>query len=485
MGNFISMLGQRAGSCEPFLPNPVLERALDLLFILHADHEQNCSTNAMRSVGSSHADPFCSMAAATAALYGPLHGGANEEVLKMLREIQSKDRVPEYIKRVKSGEMRLMGFGHRVYKNYDPRARIIRQAADEVFEVTGSNPLLDIALELERIALVGRVLHQAQAVSQRGLLLRDHLPGDGLSGRTMFTVLFAIAADGRLARAVAGDAAGQGAEDRAATAGLRGPGGTGLRAHREEECRVKRVIVIGAAGRDFFNFLTVYRDDPDVEVVAFTAQQIPHIAERGFPASLAGPRYPKGIPIHPEHRLEELVRTLQAEQCVLSYSDLADVDVMHLAARVNAAGADFVLLGAQRVLRSTKPVVAICASRTGAGKSPLSRAVVPWLREHGQRVAVIRHPMPYGDLAAQRVQRFASEADLVAHKVTVEEREEYEPHIAAGSVVFAGVDYARDPAPRPSRKPTSSCGTAATTTRRSSRPTSTSPSWTRTAPGTS
>ncbi len=153
VGNFISMLGQRAGACEPYLPNPVLERALDLLFILHADHEQNCSTNAMRSVGSSHADPFCAVAAATAALYGPLHGGANEEVLKMLRDIQSKERVSDYIKRVKAGEMRLMGFGHRVYKNYDPRARIIRQAAHSVLEVTGSSPLLDIALELERIAL--------------------------------------------------------------------------------------------------------------------------------------------------------------------------------------------------------------------------------------------------------------------------------------------------------------------------------------------
>jgi len=204
---------------------------------------------------------------------------------------------------------------------------------------------------------------------------------------------------------------------------------------------VKRVIIVGAAGRDFFNYLTVYRDDPQVEVVAFTAQQIPHIAERNFPAALAGPRYPNGIPIHPESRLEELIRSRNADQCVLSYSDLADVDVMHLAARVNAAGADFVLLGAQRVLRSAKPVVAICASRTGAGKSPLSRAVVPWLREHGQKVAVIRHPMPYGDLAAQAVQRFASEADLVKHKVTVEEREEYEPHLATGSVVFAGVDY--------------------------------------------
>ncbi len=205
---------------------------------------------------------------------------------------------------------------------------------------------------------------------------------------------------------------------------------------------MRRIIILGAAGRDFFNFLTVYRDDPEVEVVAFTAEQIPHIAERGFPAALAGPRYPKGIPIHPESRLEELVRTLKADTCVLAYSDLADADVMHLAARANAAGADFELLGARHVLSSTRPVVAICASRTGAGKSPLSRAVVPWLRSHGQRVAVIRHPMPYGDLAEQRVQRFASETDLVAQKVTVEEREEYEPHLATGSVVFAGVDYA-------------------------------------------
>jgi len=153
VGNFISMLGQRAGACEPFVPNPALERALDLLFILHADHEQNCSTNAMRSVGSAHVDPFCAVAAATAALYGPLHGGANEEVLKMLQEIGSKDHIPAYIKRVKAGEVRLMGFGHRVYKNYDPRAKIIRAAAHSVLGVTGSSPLLDIALELEKIAL--------------------------------------------------------------------------------------------------------------------------------------------------------------------------------------------------------------------------------------------------------------------------------------------------------------------------------------------
>jgi citrate synthase len=134
-------------------PNPALERALDVLFILHADHEQNCSTNAMRSVGSSQVDPYSATAAATAALYGPLHGGANEAVIRMLMEIGSVDRIPDYIKRVKAGEVRLMGFGHRVYKNYDPRAKIIKEVADEVFEVTGRSALLDIALELERIAL--------------------------------------------------------------------------------------------------------------------------------------------------------------------------------------------------------------------------------------------------------------------------------------------------------------------------------------------
>ncbi len=150
-GNFLSMLWKMA---EPkYKPNPVLERAMDILFILHADHEQNCSTNAMRSVGSSRVDPFSATAAAAAALYGPLHGGANEAVIRMLTEIGDKKRVPEFVKRVKAGEGRLMGFGHRVYKNYDPRAKIIKRTADEVFEVTGRNPLLDIALELERIAL--------------------------------------------------------------------------------------------------------------------------------------------------------------------------------------------------------------------------------------------------------------------------------------------------------------------------------------------
>ena len=205
---------------------------------------------------------------------------------------------------------------------------------------------------------------------------------------------------------------------------------------------MKRVIILGAAGRDFFNFFTVYRDDPEAAVVAFTAQQIPHIADRRFPPELAGPRYPKGIPIYAESRLEELVKELGADTCVLSYSDLSAVEVLHLSARVNATGADFVMLGARHALRSSKPVIAVCASRTGAGKSPLSRAIVPWLRQHGIAVAVIRHPMPYGDLLAGRVQRFATAADLEAHDVTVEEREEYEPHIATGSVVFAGVDYA-------------------------------------------
>ena len=151
IGNFMSMLYR---GVEPqYKPHPVLERALDILFILHADHEQNCSTSAMRSIGSSQADPFSSLAGAAAALYGPLHGGANEAVLRMLREIQSVDRIPAFINKVKSGEGRLMGFGHRVYKSYDPRAKVIKETAYEVFDVTGRNPLLDIALELERIAL--------------------------------------------------------------------------------------------------------------------------------------------------------------------------------------------------------------------------------------------------------------------------------------------------------------------------------------------
>jgi citrate synthase len=150
-GNFLNMMFKATE--VKYTPNKTLEHALDVLFILHADHEQNCSTSAMRGVGSSHADPYSAMAAAAAALYGPLHGGANEEVLRMLRQIGSKDQIPAYIARVKGGEFRLMGFGHRVYKNYDPRAKIIKRVAEEVFDVTGKNPLIDIAVELERIAL--------------------------------------------------------------------------------------------------------------------------------------------------------------------------------------------------------------------------------------------------------------------------------------------------------------------------------------------
>jgi predicted GTPase len=203
-----------------------------------------------------------------------------------------------------------------------------------------------------------------------------------------------------------------------------------------------RVLILGAAGRDFHDFNVVYRGDPRYRVVAFTAQQIPHIADRRYPAELAGDGYPDGIAIHEEARLEELIRDLGVDVCVMAYSDVSHVDVMHLASRANAAGADFTLLGARRtMLRARRPVVAVCASRTGAGKSQTSRAIVRLLREAGRRVVVLRHPMPYGELRAQRVQRFAAAEDLERHHVTIEEREEYEPHLATGSVVYAGVDY--------------------------------------------
>jgi predicted GTPase len=203
-----------------------------------------------------------------------------------------------------------------------------------------------------------------------------------------------------------------------------------------------RVLILGAAGRDFHNFNVVYRNDPRFEVVGFTAQQIPHIDDRTYPAVLAGEHYPDGIPIHPEQDLEALIADLGVDRCIMAYSDVSYEYVMHLASRVNVAGADFELTNAPgTMIASTKPVVAVCAGRTGSGKSQTSRAVAHMLRESGKRVAVIRHPMPYGDLAAQAVQRFETEEDLVRHKVTIEEREEYEPHMAAGSVVFAGVDY--------------------------------------------
>ncbi|MEJ2504040.1 MAG: cyclic 2,3-diphosphoglycerate synthase [Gemmatimonadota bacterium] len=203
-----------------------------------------------------------------------------------------------------------------------------------------------------------------------------------------------------------------------------------------------RTLILGAAGRDFHNFNVAYRDDPDTEVVGFTAEQIPGIDGRVYPPELAGPHYPDGIPIHPESSLEELIDTLRVDRCVMAYSDVSYGHVMGLGARVNAAGAEFTMLGTARtMIGSSKPVVAVCASRTGAGKSQTSRAVVRLLREAGTRVAVVRHPMPYGDLAKQAVQRFETAQDLERHEVTIEEREEYEPHLAAGSVVFAGVDY--------------------------------------------
>jgi predicted GTPase len=204
-----------------------------------------------------------------------------------------------------------------------------------------------------------------------------------------------------------------------------------------------RVLILGAAGRDFHNFNVVYRDDPAVEVVGFTAAQIPGIAGRRYPRELAGPRYPDGIPIEPEEDLERLIRERAADQVVFAYSDVSHEHVMHLASRALAAGADFLLLGARRtMLSAAKPVVAVCAVRTGCGKSAVSRRVAETLRRRGRRVAIVRHPMPYGDLLAERIQRFASMADLERAGVTIEEREEYEPHLEAGSVVWAGVDYA-------------------------------------------
>ena len=230
-GNFLSMMKKMA---EPaYKVNPVLERALDVLFILHADHEQNCSTNAMRSVGSAQTDPYSSVAAATAALYGPLHGGANEAVLQMLSEIGDIKNVPAFVKDVKEGhgEKRLMGFGHRVYKNYDPRAQVIKKLAEEVFEVTGKNPLLAIAHRAGAHRAAGRLLRQAEALSERRLLLGPHLRGDGLPHGLLHGPV-RDSAHRRLARPVAGARRGPGAEDRAAAPDLHGPGAARLQADR-------------------------------------------------------------------------------------------------------------------------------------------------------------------------------------------------------------------------------------------------------------
>jgi predicted GTPase len=203
------------------------------------------------------------------------------------------------------------------------------------------------------------------------------------------------------------------------------------------------LLILGAAGRDFHNFNVAYRDEPGVRVAAFTAAQIPGIAGRVYPPELAGPRYPQGIPIEPEEDLERLIRAHGVEEAVFAYSDVSHEDVMHLASRVLAAGADFTLLGPRRtMLRASKPVVAVCAVRTGCGKSAVSRRVAEILRARDRRVAVVRHPMPYGDLRAERVQRFATLQDLDRAGLTIEEREEYEPHVQSGSVVWAGVDYA-------------------------------------------
>jgi predicted GTPase len=207
--------------------------------------------------------------------------------------------------------------------------------------------------------------------------------------------------------------------------------------------RLTRIVILGAAGRDFHDFNVLYRDDPTVHVIAFTATQIPGIAGRRYPPELAGPRYPEGIPIVEESALEALCRAETVDRVVFAYSDVAHEHVMHLASRALALGADFVLPGpAGTMLASALPVIAVSAVRTGCGKSAVARWLARRLRERGLRVAVIRHPMPYGDLVAERVQRFASAADLDAARCTIEEREEYEPHIAAGNVVFAGVDYA-------------------------------------------
>ncbi len=205
-----------------------------------------------------------------------------------------------------------------------------------------------------------------------------------------------------------------------------------------------RIVIAGAAGRDFHNFNVVYRGDPGCEVVAFTAAQIPGIDGRRYPASLAGPRYPEGIPVVPESEIENLIRDRRIDAVVLAYSDLSHEEAMHLASRALACGADFLLLGPRRtMLEAARPVIAVSAVRTGAGKSPLARWLSARLRARGLRVAVVRHPMAYGDLAARAVQRFAAREDLERAGCTLEEREEYEPHLAGGSVVFSGIDFAR------------------------------------------
>jgi len=205
---------------------------------------------------------------------------------------------------------------------------------------------------------------------------------------------------------------------------------------------MKKVVIMGAAGRDFHNFNTYFRDNPNFQVMAFTASQIPDIEGRKYPSSLAGKLYPDGIPIYAEEELEALIKKHGATKVYFSYSDVSHEYVMHKASQVQAAGASFVLLGpVDTMVKSNKPVVSVCAVRTGAGKSQTSRKAALILKKKGRRVAVIRHPMPYGDLAKQKIQRFATYEDMAKHECTIEEREEYEPHVKHGIIVYAGVDY--------------------------------------------
>ena len=208
--------------------------------------------------------------------------------------------------------------------------------------------------------------------------------------------------------------------------------------------RSKRIIIMGAAGRDFHNFNCCFRDDGTCRVMAFTASQIPYIAKRRFPASLAGPLYPRGIPIHPEEELAELIKRLRIDQVVFAYSDLSHAELMHTASRVLACGADFRLIGPNAtMLKSRRPVVSVCAVRTGCGKSQVVRHLCAILAESGIRPVVVRHPMPYGDLVRQEVERFVDAADLERYHCTIEEREEFEHLLERGAVVYAGVDYGK------------------------------------------
>ncbi|GAI97666.1 unnamed protein product, partial [marine sediment metagenome] len=207
--------------------------------------------------------------------------------------------------------------------------------------------------------------------------------------------------------------------------------------------RQRNILIIGSAGRDFHNFNAYFKDNEEYNVVGFTgSQQIPGITEKKYPAELAGNLYPEGIPIYAEEELPRLIKELNVDDCVFSYSDVSYQHVMGVGAIVNAAGANYMMLGPRdTMLKSKKPVIAVCAVRTGSGKSQTSRRIVELLMGRGLKVVAVRHPMPYGDLVAQRVQRFAELEDMEKHNCTIEEMEEYEPYIVRGNVLYAGVDY--------------------------------------------